>query len=272
MARIVDYETFWRFASNKAAKGNDMVFHPCCDVWTSRNSKLAQTSHLEAIKWRQVLHSLPKTELEQKNALRAKMIEERWQIPIVMNQHCTSNLGRLSAFSQVPTESYEKNRPKKRLSKLIDQRIGTPSRVRASEERGSSDPKQSEGQTSEKSTQLTAVSFLAVAWSPITKPDTRQESQNQAWIKDLNEAISLVSQVCIATCASVHRIAEKMRTDDLCSKAGAIKLELQAAMEPLYSLPSSNNDILRVLSSPVITQTFFISLLFSSNPLEVVMI
>ncbi len=249
MARIVDFETFWKVASSKAAKGNDMVFHPCCDVWTSRNSKLAQTSHLEAIKWRQLLHSLPKTELDQKIALHAKMIEEHWQIPVVMNQHCISNLGRISAFTQIPSDSFAKTRLKNCLNTPTDLRITSPATVEVNDELICSVPKQSQLHTSDQSPQLTAVSFVAVVWRPTGKPEIREESKHVAWMKELSEAISLVSHVCIATCASVHRISVKMQADDLSSKAGVTKLELQAVMEPLYSLPSSNNDILRLLSS-----------------------
>jgi hypothetical protein len=249
MARIVDYETFWKVASSKAAKGNDMVFHPCCDVWTSRNSKLAQTSHLEAIKWRQLLHSLPNTELDQKNALHAKMIEEHWQIPVVMNQHCISNLGRISAFRKIPTDSLAKTRLKNSLSTPTDLRTTTLATVGVNDERSRFNPKQPQVQMSEESPQLTTVSFLAVVLSPTAKPDIRRESQYDAWMKEVKEAISLVSQVCITNCASLHRIAEKKHADDLTSKAGMTQFELQAAMEPLYSLPSSNNEILRLLSS-----------------------
>jgi hypothetical protein len=249
MARIVDFETFWKVASSKAAKGNDMVFHPCCDVWTSRNSKLAQTSHLEAIKWRQLLHSLPKTELDQKNALHAKMIEEHWQIPVVMNQHCISNLGKVSAFRQFSTDSLAKTRLKNCLSTPTDLRTTTPATVRVNDERSCFTQIQPQVHTSEQSPRLSAVSFLAFVLIPTGKSDIHQEYQHRAYMKELNEAISLVSHICIATCASVHRVAEKMHADDLSPKAEVTKLELQAAMEPLYSLPSSNNDILRLLSS-----------------------
>lgn len=249
MARIVDFETFWKVASSKAAKGNDMVFHPCCDVWTSRNSKLAQTSHLEAIKWRQLLHSLPKTELDQKTALHAKMIEEHWQIPVVMNQHCISNLGKISAFRQIPTDNFAKKRLKSCLSIQIDQRTSTPTSVGVNEEQNCTQPKQAQIHMSDQSPGLTAVSFLAVVWSPTGKPDTTNESLHGSWIKGVNDAISLVSHVCIATCASVQKIAEKINAHDLNSKAAVTKMDLQTAMDPLYSLPSSNNDILRLLSN-----------------------
>jgi hypothetical protein len=269
MAKLLDYESFWRIASNKAAKGNDLVFHPCCDVWTSRNSKVAQSSHHQAIKWRQVLHSLPNTELDQKSALHAKMVEERWQIPVIINQHCTSNKFKPWALDQNWRGELANEKPEDRLSPRTKPRSFVQSKAQAPENQQLYHLDQPQVQAEDQNnTQLAAFSFFAVAWDPKTESKTSQHSNGASWARDVKEALSLIHQICTTTSASVQKILEKLPTGNQSSDSGVTRFELQRVMEPLNSVPSTNSEILRLLGGLILTQMRFTSLLASSDPAE----
>lgn len=87
---LSDYDGFWDFASDKAYEKNDMYYHDCCDVWTTRKSKFARESHAEQTTWRSILQSLQVKKDDRKAALLAKMTEEGWRIPVELNKLCTA--------------------------------------------------------------------------------------------------------------------------------------------------------------------------------------
>mgnify|MGYP000146125413 CR=1 FL=1 len=91
---LLDFEAFWNYSTERANAYNDLFYHPCCDVWTTRNSKRARNSHQQQTRWRALLTSLDPRQPDKKTALKAKMIEEGWSIPVVLNDICRAHLSR----------------------------------------------------------------------------------------------------------------------------------------------------------------------------------
>ena len=89
MRKQWDFEELWLAALSHAKCRNDLVYHSCCDVWTTRASERARKSHVKMIRWRELMGSLKITNGEDKKTLLlAKMTEEGWRMPVVMNQAC----------------------------------------------------------------------------------------------------------------------------------------------------------------------------------------
>ena len=85
---LTDYETFWTFSTTRALNKNDLSHYPCCDVWTTRNSKRARTSHTKETKWKTLLASLDPAVPDKKTALRAMMLEKGWREQVLLNRPC----------------------------------------------------------------------------------------------------------------------------------------------------------------------------------------
>ena len=51
-------------------------------------SKRSRASHTQETKWRSLMASLDPAALDKKIALRTKMLEEGWMIPVSLNKHC----------------------------------------------------------------------------------------------------------------------------------------------------------------------------------------
>jgi hypothetical protein len=83
-----DFQTFWDFATQRALNYNDISHHPCCDVWSTRSSKRSRTSHTKETKWKTLLASLDSTVPDKKTALMARMVEEGWKVPVLLNRPC----------------------------------------------------------------------------------------------------------------------------------------------------------------------------------------
>jgi len=91
---LLDFDEFWDYSTERANAYNDLCYHPCCDVWTTRNSKRARNSHRQQTRWRALLSSLDPRQPDKKQALHAKMIEEGWSIPVLLNDICREQLPR----------------------------------------------------------------------------------------------------------------------------------------------------------------------------------
>jgi hypothetical protein len=85
---LPDFESFWTFSNQRANDSNDLSHHLCCDVWTTRHSKRSRNSHTQETKWRTLLASLDPSAPDKKTALRTKMLEEGWRIPVLINKTC----------------------------------------------------------------------------------------------------------------------------------------------------------------------------------------
>ena len=96
------FDELWKYAEDSEKSYNGVGYHRCCEVWTSRGSKKARDSHVHLLKWRDLMKSLGTSSEDKKQALRAKMVEERWALPVVLNRPC-----RLAIVST------QKRRPKK---------------------------------------------------------------------------------------------------------------------------------------------------------------
>ena len=107
---LTDYESFWTFSTTRALNKNAITHHPCCDVWTTRNSKLARTSHIKETKWNTLLASLDSNAPDKITALRAKMLEKGWRMPVLMNQRCQAQSLRQS-HSKLPFQPYSTSKP-----------------------------------------------------------------------------------------------------------------------------------------------------------------
>lgn len=84
----MDFEDFWNYAKAREKGSNEVVYHRCCDSWTSRGSKKVRDSHVEHLGWRNLIRSLGASEEDKKTLLRAKMTEEGWRIPSIINETC----------------------------------------------------------------------------------------------------------------------------------------------------------------------------------------
>lgn len=88
---LLTFSQLWDLAESAKSGGNSICYHPCCDVWTSRGAIAKRASHTKFLKWGRLLLSLGKTD-DKKQALQAKMAEEGWRQPSVLNQTCRSQL------------------------------------------------------------------------------------------------------------------------------------------------------------------------------------
>ena len=84
----MDFESFWSYAKDREKGCNEVMYHGCCDSWTTRFSKKARDSHVQHLGWRNLMRNLGPSEEDKKTLLRAKMAEERWRVPVEMNQAC----------------------------------------------------------------------------------------------------------------------------------------------------------------------------------------
>lgn len=88
MKKVFSFDDFWE-ASDAAAKAhNGFCYHPCCDIWTSRSGKSARATHTKTLKWKEITRTLDKLTDNKKQDLLAKMTEEGWQVPVILNESC----------------------------------------------------------------------------------------------------------------------------------------------------------------------------------------
>ena len=101
MATTYDFDSFWDLATALNQARNSLSYHICCDVWSKRGSKRYRKLHKQELKWNQVMTSLSKEVPDKKLALQAKMIEEGWRIPVLLNKPC-----QVLPLRQVSQQSY----------------------------------------------------------------------------------------------------------------------------------------------------------------------
>ena len=99
-SRTLSLDQLWEIANASAKSCNGITYHPCCDTWSTRAAKMKRASHTMIIHWRQITASLDKASDDKKGALLAKMVEEGWKIPVILNKPCLSN--RSTKKSQLP--------------------------------------------------------------------------------------------------------------------------------------------------------------------------
>jgi hypothetical protein len=88
MSKLLSFDAFWEIANPAKHGQNGLYYHPCCDSWTTRNSKSKRLTHSKHLKWRQISSSFDKSMLDKKQALHSRMVENGWRIPVVLNQPC----------------------------------------------------------------------------------------------------------------------------------------------------------------------------------------
>ena len=88
MVKHLDFDSFYQLATDSNRTCNSLSYHSCCDVWSKRGSKRLRSSHRQELKWGQVMTSLLKDFPDKKLALQAKMVEEGWRMPVLVNQPC----------------------------------------------------------------------------------------------------------------------------------------------------------------------------------------
>lgn len=107
MSLSLSYNDFWRFAMERLKQRNYLSYHPCCDVWTTRNSKCIKETHTSVTSWKEVMATLDKSVEDGQVALQAKMLEEGWQIPVVVNKPCRLNPNSSLAGKRGPKTKYK---------------------------------------------------------------------------------------------------------------------------------------------------------------------
>ena len=100
-SRTLNLDQLWEIANASAKSCNGLMYHPCCDIWSTRAAKVKRASHTKSLHWRQITASLDKASDDKKGALLAKMTEEGWQLPVVLNKSCQPQ-PRLTVEPQFP--------------------------------------------------------------------------------------------------------------------------------------------------------------------------
>lgn len=89
MSKVMAFSDLWDAASSAAKAHNGFCYHHCCDIWTTKASKSKRSTHGKSIQWRNLLLTLDKNTEDKKQALLAKMTEEGWRLPAVLNEFCS---------------------------------------------------------------------------------------------------------------------------------------------------------------------------------------
>ena len=82
------FSKLWELIQSQQKHCNTVYYHPCCDIWTTKNSRSNRVSHSQFITWRDILHSLPSDCADAQRGLQVKMIEEGWSLPAIVNKPC----------------------------------------------------------------------------------------------------------------------------------------------------------------------------------------
>jgi len=84
----VPFSKLWEVTQSQQKHCSTVYYHPCCDIWTTKNSRTNRVSHSQFITWRDILHSLPSDCTDAQQGLEAKMIEEGWSLHAIVNKPC----------------------------------------------------------------------------------------------------------------------------------------------------------------------------------------
>lgn len=88
MQKTLTFDEFWELANPDKDKGNGPSHHLCCDIWTTRSSKVKRATHVKRTQWRHLVATFDKDFTDKKQALLKKMTENGWRIPLVVNKTC----------------------------------------------------------------------------------------------------------------------------------------------------------------------------------------
>ena len=92
MSREVAFDELWKMGTTTDASYNCLMYHPCCDSWTTRQAKKARESHSERKYWKEVVREAKKAGKDRKEGLLAMMTEKKWKISAVLNQTCKGSV------------------------------------------------------------------------------------------------------------------------------------------------------------------------------------
>ena len=83
------FDDLWLLALARKKNHHDLAHHSCCDVWTTQASGKTRATHVRITRWRELMADLDYgSEEDKKTLLRAKMVQEQWALPAVINRPC----------------------------------------------------------------------------------------------------------------------------------------------------------------------------------------
>lgn len=88
MVIYLSFQELWDITNLVSKTSNSIHYHHCCDVWTTRGSAAKRASHYKSLTWRKLFSILGKKTEDKKQALLAKMTDEGWRLPAVLNEVC----------------------------------------------------------------------------------------------------------------------------------------------------------------------------------------
>lgn len=114
MTKTLYFQDFWLFTIEQNKHGNGLFYHPCCDNWTTRNSKAKRASHKKFIKWQKLISGLDRSTEDKKEAFRAKMEDTGMKTPVVINKFCKLDSTAIHSKNS-PTKAYESDYPEEEI-------------------------------------------------------------------------------------------------------------------------------------------------------------
>ena len=86
------FESFWEYVSRLLKNKQTPIYHPCCKSWTCRLPKGHTLNHTQSLQWKafQLLSKAEETPVS--DYLRAHMLENMWNPPILVNVACQLTL------------------------------------------------------------------------------------------------------------------------------------------------------------------------------------
>ena len=87
MEKRMPFDEFWQVVDPSTHKDGP-TYHSCCDSWSTRGWRRLNNNHTKTLQWRKVALLLDKSFEDKKLALLAKMNEEGWRLPVLLNKPC----------------------------------------------------------------------------------------------------------------------------------------------------------------------------------------
>ncbi len=116
-SRTITFDDLWQTILDCSKHRNPILHHPCCDIWTTRNSKKSRSTHSQSTSWKEIQGTLPGDCPDLKTAFHAKMVEEGWRIPALLNKPCQAHL-QLSQMGKLP---FQPPKPQRQVPILYPQ-------------------------------------------------------------------------------------------------------------------------------------------------------
>jgi hypothetical protein len=118
MKKTLTFEELWKMATMAANARNGLTYHHCCDKWTSRSAKVSRDSHKQKLQWKNLLSIVDKSYEDKKQALLAKMTEEGWRLPAILNEACDSQ-SRANIQTQIAFRPHNPDQPPQDLRDVL---------------------------------------------------------------------------------------------------------------------------------------------------------